>query len=399
VLEHLSRELRPLLALADNRELIFIDPRGTGFSTPKLVCRQGPKLPESLRRCFEEHSVENDPADFTTAAGARDLVAVQRAFGHAKWDVFATSYGTRLALTLLREAPERVGALVLDSPVPLEVDLIARLGSNAHRGLEAVFSACASQTDCARAFPELRESTYALFDDLGARPHVFPAGTVDRESFVRVVLALLYAPKATAYLPQLLFRAARGDDELFWQLASSSAARDFALGVHLSVQCAEEVPFTSPELVARADEAVPPGLRDVLSGKTYLEDCRSWPVPPAGPGENRAVEARVRALVLGGELDPVTPPEYGRRVFEALAGSSLLRVRGASHGVGVTPCGLRAVAHFLDAPEEPLGVDCFGTPGETTRLAPGEEREVGRSIRFRTAPPSPSELREVLEAL
>lgn len=423
VIGRLASSLKPLLTLADDRELVFVDPRGTGFSAPKLLCREKRNLPEALRSCFEEHSVEQDLGDFTTAAGVRDLLAVQRALGHGPWDVLATSYGTRLALTLLREAPEHVRALVLDSPVPLEVDLIGRLGNNAHRALASVLAACSAQLECARAFPNLEPLTYALLEDLRGKPRVSPAGTVDLESFVRVLLALLYSEEATTYVPQLLFRAVRGDFDLFWKLAQGLGADDFSLGVHLSVQCAEEVPFTSPERVARADEAVPPGLRDILSGKTYLDDCRHWPVPEAGPLENVPVRGAARALVFSGDLDPVTPPEYAQQVFEALDGSRLLRVRGATHGVGRTACGLQAVRAFLEAPDEPVPLGCLAGDANTAHgagviahgagepnaasgaekhhllLGAGEEMEVGRAAVFRTAPPSASELRNVLAEL
>lgn len=48
VIGRLPRSLRRLLELAEQRDLVFVDPRGTGRSTPTLTCPQAGSLRESL---------------------------------------------------------------------------------------------------------------------------------------------------------------------------------------------------------------------------------------------------------------------------------------------------------------------------------------------------------------
>lgn len=135
------------------------------------------------------------------------------------------------------------------------------------------------------------------------------------------------------------------------ELERGLGADDFSLGAHLSVQCAEEAAFTSAEAVRRADATVPTEWRTILSGESYLEDCGVWRVRPAPPRENEAVRASAPALVLSGRLDPVTPPAYAEIVYEDLSASRLVLVRGASHGLALSPCGLRLVDAFCATPK------------------------------------------------
>lgn len=393
VIRRLLRDLEPLLSLSEERDLVFFDPRGTGFAQPTLECREEGALEDSLRRCHERQSVEVDPSEFTTMAGVRDVDDVRRALGIERWDVLATSYGARWALTLLRERPQSVRAAVLDSPVPLEVDLIAQLGANAQRALDRVASACAEQPTCAASHPEVGKDLLRVAADLARAPLPVEGTLIDVDRFVRGVLGLLYAPSTAEYLPQLIHRAARGDFELFLELEAGLAVGEFFLGVHLSAQCAEEVPFTTREAVLRGDAKVAPELRRILSGGSYLEDCGLWQVEPAPALENAAVRAEHPVLILSGELDPVTPPFYADLVQRNLPAARLLRVRGGSHGLGTSPCGLRWVDAFLRAPEAALPLRCPEVPSPSpAHLAPGGTAQADMPLRFRAEPPGPGEL-------
>lgn len=398
VIAKLTRSLGPLLELARERDLVFVDPRGTGFSTPTLTCRQAGSLPESLRACYEAHSVEVDPSSFTTAAGVRDLEQVRRALGYRRWDVLATSYGTRWALTLLRDAPESVRAVVLDSPVPLQVDLVAQLAGNAYRGLNEVFAACAAQSACRERYPELAEDLKQVASWLATPGSAGGDGSMDADRFVRGLHGLLYSPATAVYVPQIVHRAARGDFRLLVELERGFRTDDFSLGAHLSVQCAEEVAFTSAEAVERADAMVPRPWRTILSGQSYLEDCGVWRVRPAPPRENEAVRATAPALVFSGRLDPVTPPAYAESVYEDLSASRLVIVRGASHGLALSPCGLRLVDAFLRAPEAPLKLSCLDPDAPRPALPPRGKIELGASLEVRLEPPTPDDLALALDA-
>ena len=122
--------------LRERRDLIFFDQRGTGLSEPRFC----PELDTAVavapyrnltaseleaewvataRTCRAEMEAAGvDLTAYTSAASARDLDDLRRALGYASWNLLGVSYGTRLALEALREAPAGIRAVILDSVLP-----------------------------------------------------------------------------------------------------------------------------------------------------------------------------------------------------------------------------------------------------------------------------------------
>jgi len=48
--------------------------------------------------------------------------------------------------------------------------------------------------------------------------------------------------------------------------------------------------------------------------KTLFAACQVWNQTPPDPRENQPVTSEVPALVMAGEYDPITPPDWGRQV-------------------------------------------------------------------------------------
>jgi hypothetical protein len=71
------------------------------------------------------------------------------------------------------------------------------------------------------------------------------------------------------------------------------------------------------------------------------------------------VVSDVPALILSGDVDPVTPPEWGEAVAAHLPNARHVSVPSTGHGVVATPCGARLIEEFLDrGTAEGLDVSC-----------------------------------------
>src|SRR5690606_31721661 len=111
--------------------------------------------------CHERLAAEGvDFSAYHSVASAHDLEALRQALGHAEWNLYGQSYGVRLALTAMRETPDGIRSVVLDSAYPLEVNLYEAAPGNAARAMDALFAACAQDAGCAERFPQL-EQTFA----------------------------------------------------------------------------------------------------------------------------------------------------------------------------------------------------------------------------------------------
>ena len=105
-------------ALRRDRDLLFIDQRGTGESAP-LQCRlRDPADPQSyladyfppdaVARCLDELRRGADLSRYGYPQLAHDVEAVRAALGYERLDLWGGSYGTRAALVYMRQHPERV---------------------------------------------------------------------------------------------------------------------------------------------------------------------------------------------------------------------------------------------------------------------------------------------------
>jgi len=104
--------------IADTRDLIVFDQRGTGTSQPLSCHLAHPRrltLEQAVSRCAAALGPRR--AFYTSADTVADIEAIRQAGGYEKLVLYGTSYGTKVAEEYAQAYPERVEALVLDSVV------------------------------------------------------------------------------------------------------------------------------------------------------------------------------------------------------------------------------------------------------------------------------------------
>ena len=128
-----SSELAPFLPSRPYAQ-VFIDQRGVGFGSSSFWCHELldalTEIIESTRaeadvissgaiaRCSDRLKKDSVFAHTTTAAHAADVVDVMAALGHQRWLLYGVSYGTTIALEVLRNAPAGLAGAVLDGVYP-----------------------------------------------------------------------------------------------------------------------------------------------------------------------------------------------------------------------------------------------------------------------------------------
>ncbi len=119
-----------------------------------------------------------------------------------------------------------------------------------------------------------------------------------------------------------------------------------SIGMQLSVICAEDYPRIAPGEAEResAGSVFAKGLM-----RAQIQACAFWPKGAVDASFDEPVTSAVPALVLSGDLDPVTPPVWGQSVADHLSKSKHVIVSGTGHGVLTTGCGQRMVRDFIKA--------------------------------------------------
>lgn len=359
-----------LVDVRKDRDIVLVDQRGTGRSSP-LDC-EALKPDDSFEAAFDVDIVARaaecaaelatrgvDAAQYTTAAWVEDLDAVRAALGYTKINVWGGSYGTRAALEYLRRYPDRARTLVLDGVAPPSMIVSFDVWPSRDRAIDRIIETCQGNPSCRAAHPELAATLASIRKRLGPAGRTITVtnprtGAVEtmRVTFDHVVAALqplTYAPELAALMPEMIARTAKGDyGPLFAGalLLSGSLAEQMNAALHYSVTCAEDAPRLSLGGVRGGLE----GVRSQALARRVLAVCDVWPRGKAPIDATTPVNSDVPVLILSGALDPVTPPANGDEVAKTLPHSRHVVARGFGHIVSSHACAPRLIAAFLDDP-------------------------------------------------
>ncbi len=407
--------------LLEKRDLILFDQRGTGYSQPALDCpeyiervvelldddipadQQQVLADQALRACRDRLAAEGvNLAAYTSAENAADLNDLRLALGYEEWNLYGVSYGTRLALTAMRDFPGGIRSVVLDSVFPLQANLVVDTPANAARALDVLFDSCAADAACSGAYPDLRGTFFDLVDRLNSSPVsitvTLPSGErgpalLNGDSLIGVLFQALYATPLIPMLPEIIHQADQGSFGAVAAVQSQllDALTDVSHGMYNSVQCAEDVPFGTPAQL-NAALAEHPELSAAFGGAAaddIFDLCQDWGTRPADAVENEPVHSDIPALILGGQYDPVTPPAWGQMAAETLSRSFFFELPGAGHGASLTEeCPRSVLLAFLDRPtarpeasciQQEMGPVAFHVPAGAAelRLVPFASTDLG----------------------
>lgn len=352
----------------EKRDIVLVDQRGTGRSDP-MKCKEPAeefdpndevKLKAEVEKCIEQ--MDADPKFYDTQAAAHDLDQVRAAMGYDKLNLYGISYGTRVVQTYLRSYPKHVRTVILDGVVPQDEAIGVSIASDAQKTLDDVFARCAADADCNREFPDLPDSMAALLKRVEKEsvlvsledPYTSEPTEVKftRNKLGMAIRLFSYSSETAALLPLLIHNAHRTGD--LSRLAAQSIIVTEQLegsinsGLGNSVVCAEDVPFYRENGEFAGDT--------LAEKRSYLGDyyrqleklCKYWPAARISPEFKTPVQSDVPALLLSGELDPVTPPDNAAHVSRTLPNSLHLVAPGQGHGVIFRGCIYRIATDFVE---------------------------------------------------
>ena len=149
-------------------------------------------------------------------------------------------------------------------------------------------------------------------------------------------------------LPALLAEARRGDPGPLASLGLA-AGRDVQASIsrplHLAVLCAEDVPrFPPDDTPADRRRFLGRSVRD-----SFREACQRFPHAEVPPGFDVPPHLDVPALLISGEANPVTPPEWAALAGRDLPRSQQLTLAGQAHGNLDRGCMPKLVDRFIAA--------------------------------------------------
>lgn len=343
----------PMAAVRRERDLVFVDQRGTGASNP-LTCNlfaddddlrayfEDIFPVEQVRACRERLEKVADLRQYTTSVAVEDLDEVRRALGYEKINLYGGSYGTTVALAYMRRHGAHVRSAVLAGVAPTGLRLPLHFAKGAQHAIDRLMDDCAADAACRAAFPNLREEFRAVLERLGKAPASVEFLNPFTKKQQRVSLArgpfterlrmLLYGRGPASRVPLLIHRAYQGDFKPYVLTAFPMAReinRSVSLGMYFSVTCSEGVPFITEDDVRKETGGTFLGEYRV---RAHAAACREWPRAAVPGGFMSAVKSDAPVLMLSGEADPASPHWFAAEAVRHLPNGLQATIPHEGHG-------------------------------------------------------------------
>lgn len=390
--------LPELQAVLKNRDLVFVEERGTRYSRPFLTCPEYDARniaiargemaytdPGWFRTCQERFLAQGIRLDaFNTRENAADVYFVAETLGYRAFNYYGVSYGTLLGQYVIAQADQhkaKLRSVILDGVVRPDIDFNLAGGHTVSYALRNLFHACAQDLRCSQAYPNLEQKFLAVVDQLNREPVPVALTTpqskqplvtrLDGNGFITALVPLLARPysgntaRGTS-IPKFIHAASQGNfswvaDNLAGDLESSDGS---AKGMYHSVLCAraksvqatpdQVLPQPYPQLVAW-------GIRE---GEAVGNVCALLQAELKPPFVYANTD--IPTLVLNGSYDPVTPQPYGEAVASHLKAARVYTFAGLGHGsffppagMPATDCVIRIATDFLARPRQAPDSSCL----------------------------------------
>jgi len=347
------------------RDIVLFDIRGTGLSSP-VSCAISTDTGDGALE-----TIHRDAANCAAMAGrvatflssreiVEDIDRMRRALGVQRINLWGGSFGTRVSQHYARAYGKHVRAVVLDAATPTGTSIFLTAPRYGEEALQNLFSNCAADKPCAKAFPSLKDDFATLRRQVEANPPIATATDprtgltgpvrVDLDTLIGNVRGSLYAGFSRSVLPFAITQALRGNQAPFLALGAATgewSIETMSLGSMLGVLCGEDV-----EIARRA----PPASRaHGFMGDRYYRvfeaGCTAWPHRALPERMLQGFTSSIPAMAISGVLDPVTPPAAAEEALAMFGHRNHVIIPYGFHTNSSSRCIAELIGKFLADPQ------------------------------------------------
>lgn len=333
-------------------DVVIFDQRGGGHSEPRMTCQQSAKTPADqsfdlnrdvkLMRSLSAQCRDVwlgkgiDLSAYNTEENAADVDALRRALGYDRMTLIGGSYGSHLALQIMRLYPQRVARTLIygvEGPNDTWDDPQAILAT-----MDRIAAAAEASPELGPHIPTkgLLNTLSSVIKRLDAAPVTVEvdSGESPQQVIVNGDLVRFIATRSAGRRSRLnawpeMILAMNGGD---YSIAAEAGARFKTLSVqnpvHYTMDCASGISSEKRQRFERAP------ARELLGdiNAEYVGLCDIWPTTDAGATYRSATHSSVPTLILQGSWDMSAPMENAQAVARSLSAAQLVTVEGGTHG-------------------------------------------------------------------
>ncbi len=376
-----------------DRDVVVVTQRGTPDADPVLTCPEidafnaraiglvydapstGTGHVAATKACHDRLANAGiDLTAYNTPEDAADIADLAKTMGFQQVNLYGTSYGTYVALTMMRTHPQGIRSVMIDSVVPPDKGSLSGTWVSVQEATANLFKACDAQPACHDRYPDLANRYMRLVSDLEAKPVTTTVTPPQGGAPVKVVIDggalvnwLLAVPASQA--PQAIDALAKGNPELVATRIAAAAvpSTPTGIGVAHSVFCSEWIPYEPESAILDQGKRSFPSYPDsVLRQAPQLpfehQDCGVWNVPKAPASVRTPVKSAIPTLVVSGNLDFKTSPQQSKHQADLMPNATYMEIPGAGHLASIRqPCANDVVTAFFDDPAKKPDMSCVAS--------------------------------------
>jgi pimeloyl-ACP methyl ester carboxylesterase len=339
--------LPSLTRLAGIADVILLDQRGIGKSTPRPVCAPAPLEPQArfassaemlprvvaaTRACVEEWTAKGvDVAGFTVPESAADVEDLRKALGVPRVSLLAHSYGTFLGLAVIRAYPnsiERAALLGTAGPnhmrkLPLMLDAqLAKLSILAKEDMTAMLTRVLAKLE--------REPIPVRITDQKTKAKI--EIRIGPDALRRILVADIGDGNDFPLFPALLRTIEEGDPSILAWFVEKRYNQAAASGIdlmHAGMRCSGGATASRDREIAL--ETPLSIFGNALNG-SFPDICAALPAGvEQGDALRGAIATELPILFISGTLDSNTPPYQAEEVRWTMPYAMHVIVTNAGH--------------------------------------------------------------------
>jgi pimeloyl-ACP methyl ester carboxylesterase len=340
---------------------ILFDQRGTKNSIPCLDCEG---IDEAIKNAYLLNQSEDslvavaatncrkkfakqgiDVSAYNTIESAADISDLKKTLNIDSLTLFGISYSGGLMLTVARNHPQGIKALLLNSPLPGYVNYEEHALFNHNEAINQLFDNLEMDPIQNAQFPDLRQRFRNYFSAISGRKFTILYEEKENQkkheiqySKNELLDAVFDRMNNSDFktVPEVIQNLVSGHHEKYIQEVLNgkfSGNQSLSYGMRLSVYCSEQIAYSDQEKIAEQDKILP-WLAGYPFNNVNHQICDCWKVQPEPSYVKTPVYSSIPALVTAGTLDPWTRPFYSRLIKRTMPNAQLLMIKDRAHGAG-----------------------------------------------------------------
>lgn len=380
-----------LISILRDRDLVFMEERGTKYSKPFLSCPEinahnlavalGKKSYTDrgwIKQCNDRFkSLGINPNAFNTRENASDIYLVAETLGYREFNFYGGSYGTLLGQYVISQADKhnvKLRSAILDGVVRPDIDFNLAFSHTISHGLRNLFRDCAQDEKCNLAYPNLENKFLTIVEQLNRKPIAITltipsskrkiTSKLSGNNFVDGILPSLYRTAAADNLPKQIQAATQGNFESIAESLSGALESENAREMYNTVLCARtnSIQVTPWQVLPSPySQLIPLGHREAEVVRNAC-DVLNLELKPPFKYEN----PQIPTLIFNGAYDPATPAPYGESVAKNLNSAFVFTFPAVGHialilkpDVPAAKCSAQIATDFLNNPDRKPDSHCL----------------------------------------